>query len=151
MSDNTPDFINFYLEPGAILPARSNPSDAGFDLFAMETMPEVVLHPGERYLMKIGVYTAIPDGYYGRIAPRSGLSLKSGLDILGGVVDTDYRGELGVILLNTGTRPITFKGGDRIAQLILEKIAVPIPEQVTTLEDLGTTDRGAGGYGSTGR
>lgn len=90
---------------------------------------------------------AIPSGYYGRVAPRSGLAVKHFIDVGAGVIDEDYRGPLGVVLFNHGQNDFAVKKGDRIAQLLLEKIATP---DIEVVEDLDETERGAGGFGSTG-
>lgn len=90
---------------------------------------------------------SLPFGQYGRIAPRSGLAYKNGIDVLAGVIDADYRGDVGVILLNTGDSDFIIKDGDRIAQIIIEKIDMC---ELIVVEDLGITDRGEGGFGSTG-
>ena len=91
---------------------------------------------------------AIPKGYYGRIAPRSGLALRDGIGVLGGVVDSGYRGEIGVILINSGSRDFDFYKGDRVAQLIIEKCHDIEWEECDNLDD---SDRGEGGFGSTGK
>jgi dUTP pyrophosphatase len=116
---------------------------AGFDLKAAQ---DGVIKRGERHLIKTNIRMAIPKGYYGRIAPRSGLALKYGLVVLAGVIDSDYRGEIGVILRNTGIEDFEFKYGDRIAQIIIERCFT----NLTKVESLDDTDRGAGGFGSTG-
>jgi len=133
------------LNENARLPARSNPTDAGLDLFA-----DVggVVFVGGRTALHTGIAVAVPEGYYGRIAPRSGLAAKHGIDVLAGVVDSSYRGEIRVVLHNTSDKRFTFNRGDRIAQLIIEKIALPEVEEV---EELEATSRGDGGFGSTGK
>lgn len=129
-----------------ILPERSNPSDAGADLFSTE---KLMIHPGERATVSTGIAIEIPEGFYGRIAPRSGLASKHGLDVLAGVVDSSYRGELKVVLLNTDKHNTFFvEKGDRIAQIIIEcHFNLPIVKT----EDLSDSGRGTGGFGSTGR
>ncbi len=107
----------------------------------------VRIYPGERVLVHTGVSMAVPPGHYGRVAPRSGLAMKSGIDVLAGVIDSDYRGEVGVILINHGGAPIEIKHGDRIAQLIIEKSASVIVEEIS---ELPPSKRGEGGFGSTG-
>lgn len=111
------------LQPTATLPARGTPDAAGFDLFSAE---HYVVFPGQRVVVSTGIgLNALPEGTYGRIAPRSGLAVKHGLDTLAGVVDPDYRGEIKVVLLNTDVRtPFVIKPGYRIAQLILENYSV---------------------------
>ena len=106
------------LIPSAILPTRSTPGSAGLDLFSTDNY---VIMPGRRVVVSTGISVGLPPGTYGRIAPRSGLAVKHGLDVLAGVVDPDYRGEIKVVLLNTDVRnPFVIKPGYRIAQLILE-------------------------------
>merc|ERR1712079_780102 len=107
----------------------------------------VTIHAGGRGIVKTGLTIAIPEGTYARIAPRSGLAVKRGLHVGAGVVDFDYRGEVGVVLFNHGTEDFEVAEGDRIAQLILEEISMAPCTEVETLED---TARVAGGFGSTG-
>jgi dUTP pyrophosphatase len=133
------------LDPAATLPVRGSKFAAGLDLFSCV---EVTLGPGEFKPVKTGVAVAIPDGYYGRVAPRSGLAFKHALDTLAGVVDSDYRGEIVCILINHGPDPVVLHIGDRIAQMVIEAIIRPEPEWADVLEP---TARGAGGFGSTGR
>ncbi len=129
----------------AILPKKSTSESAGFDLYSAEGAN---LDPHCRRLFDTGLAMAIPKGYYGRIAPRSGLAIKHGIDVLAGVIDSDYRGVVKVILINFGEEDMEIAKGSRIAQLILEKYASDaIIEEVT---DLPNTTRGEGGFGSTG-
>lgn len=108
----------------------------------------IVLLPQQRILVKTGISIEIPTGkYYARIAPRSGLSINNGIDILGGVIDADFRGEIKIILINHGTKSFTINHQDRVAQLIFEKIA---QIQIVQVDDLSETNRGNGGFGSTG-
>jgi dUTP pyrophosphatase len=133
------------LDPKAIIPTRANPTDAGADLYALE---DVKITPSSRALVKTGISLEVPESYYARIAPRSGLAYKSGIDVLAGVVDSSYRGEVGVILLNTDTQKIfNIRAGDRIAQLIIEAHYNMTIKEVDSLSD---TTRGDGGFGSTG-
>ncbi|WP_051002479.1 dUTP diphosphatase [Magnetospirillum molischianum] len=132
------------LDPAAVIPSYGSAGAAGMDLSSIE---ETIVAPGDRRLVKTGIAGAVPSGFYARIAPRSGLALKHGIDVLAGVVDEDYRGEIGVILINTGQTSFVVKAGDRIAQLIVEQIGRPAPIEV---DDLPDTVRGAGGFGSTG-
>lgn len=97
--------------------------------------------------MQTGIHIALPEGHYGRVAPRSGLAVKHGIDVGAGVVDSDYRGLLGIVLFNFGTEDFQLHAGDRIAQLVIEKISNPEVEEVESLE---ATERGSGGFGSTG-
>ena len=118
------------LQPTAILPSRGSPDAAGFDLYSIE---HYVVFPGQRVVVSTGIgLNKLPDGTYGRIAPRSGLAVKHGLDVLAGVVDPDYRGEIKVVLLNTDLRnPFVIKPGYRIAQLIVENYTVADVIEVT--------------------
>lgn len=120
---------------------RGTPGSVGYDLFAYEnvTIPE-----GCRAIVRTGLCMAIPRGYYGRIAPRSSMSLK-GIDIGAGVIDPDYRGEIKVLLINNGNF-LKVRKGDKIAQIIIEKCITPEIEYVS---DLDNTQRGEGGFGST--
>lgn len=130
--------------PNAKLPTRGSAAAAGYDLYASE---KVVLPRGGRKVVQTGICLAIPTGHYGRVAPRSGLASKHGIDVGAGVIDEDYRGLLGVLLFNLGDADFTIEQGDRVAQLIIEKISTPDVEEVADLQE---TVRGAGGFGSTG-
>ena len=131
------------LDPGATLPKRQTPGSAGYDLATNETFE---LLPGQRRLVRTGLSVAVPEGTYGRVAPRSGLAVKHGIDVLAGVVDSDYRGELGVVLINHGSEPFRAIRGERIAQLIIERVDTP---DIEVVDDLDDTTRGEGGFGST--
>jgi dUTP pyrophosphatase len=128
-----------------VLPSRAYPGDAGFDLAACE---HVELPPGERALVSTGLAVAIPDGYAGFVQPRSGLATRHGISIVNtpGLVDSGYRGELKVALLNTDRRKaFTVEPGMRIAQLVL----VPVPEvELAEVEELPESERGVRGFGS---
>lgn len=137
-------FIPIVLAQGAHAPARASAGDAGYDLHALEGF---TIEPGKRVLVKTGVRMEIPTGYYGRIAPRSGLAHKHGIDTLAGVIDSGYRNDIGVILLNTGDAAVSFTAGDRIAQIIIEACYEAAFSQV---DELGSSERGQGGFGSTG-
>lgn len=106
------------LSDKAKIPTQANPWDAWYDLYATESY---VLKPGERKLFQTNISLAIPHGYYGRIAPRSWSAYKHGIDVLAGVVDSGYRGDMWVILINFGTEDFPINEGDKIAQFILEK------------------------------
>ena len=123
---------------------RGSPLAAGLDVYSVE---RVTIEAGGRAAVRTGLAVAIPVGFYGRVAPRSGLAVRHGLDTLSGVVDGDYRGEILCVLINHGDAPIEIGPGARIAQLIVEAIALPEPMWA---EDLDETERGAGGFGSTG-
>ena len=131
------------LDPGSTLPTRGSSQAAGLDIFSIE---EVVIEPKQRSLVRTGLAVAIPEGYYGRVAPRSGLATQKGLDVLAGVIDSDYRGEVRCLLYNTGEEPIHLPAQSKICQLIIEKIITPAAVWV---EELSNTDRGSGGFGST--
>ena len=132
------------LDQRATLPVRGSVASAGLDLFCIE---DLRLEPRSRILARTGLAVAIPMGYYGRVAPRSGLAVKNGIDVLAGVIDADYRGEVCCALLNTWDETVLLTQGSRICQLIIERIITPEPVWV---EDLENTSRGDGGFGSTG-
>ncbi len=134
---------------GLPLPARATPGAAGLDLCAAVARP-LSLAPGERALVPTGFVWEIPEGYEGQVRPRSGLALKHGLTLLNapGTVDSDYRGEVCVILCNLGSEPFAVERGARIAQIVVAPVAAA--ELVETAA-LSETDRGAGGFGHTGR
>ena len=144
------------LREGAVVPKKGSSQAAGFDLCYCPLTPNRDLHifAGTREVVHTGISIAVPPGYYGRIAPRSGHAVTYGLDVLAGVVDSDYRGEIKVVLLNTSQKgdevsTAVFRTGDRIAQLVIEKIhEASEMEVVTSLDD---TRRGEGGFGSTGK
>jgi len=131
------------------LPKYMTEHSAGMDLYAAVT-PEMVIAPGEWKLVPTGISIALPDGYEAQVRPRSGLALKQGISILNtpGTVDADYRGEVGVILMNHSKANLIIKRGDRIAQMIINKIEKIEFEEV---EELPASDRGAGGFGHTGK
>jgi dUTP pyrophosphatase len=135
------------LDQGLPLPARAHPGDAGVDLFAAAA---VTLAPGERAVVPTGVAIALPDGYAGFVHPRSGLAARHGVTVVNapGTVDAGYRGEIKVTLLNTDLRqPVEFRRGDRIAQLVIQRVARPVFHEVGSLPG---SARAAGGFGSTG-
>ena len=139
------ELLNFRkLDPRAVLPTRGSSFSAGLDLYSIEA---VSLAPGQRVIARTGLAAAIPVGFYGRVAPRSGLATKKGLDVLAGVIDADYRGEIGCLLHNTGEERIELAENSKICQLIVEKIITPM---AAWADDLGETERGGGGFGSTG-
>ena len=132
------------LDPRAVLPERGSALAAGLDVCCIE---ELRIESGQRVLARTGLAVAIPAGFYGRVAPRSGLAAKKGLDVLAGVIDSDYRGEIVCVLYNTGAETIDLPAGSKICQLIIEQIITP---EATWANDLDETARGAGGFGSTG-
>ena len=136
------------LVPHAILPARATPGAAGYDLFSIDNY---VVLPGRRVVVSTGISIQLPPKCYGRIAPRSGLAVKHGLDTLAGVIDPDYTGEVKVVLQNLDpTQPFVIRPGYRIAQLILEQCVTPEVHEVASECTGLVTERGAGGFGSTG-
>ena len=132
------------LDPRAVLPKRGSALAAGLDICGIE---EIEIGPRQRVMARTGLAVAIPPGFYGRVAPRSGLAAKNGLDVLAGVIDSDYRGEIVCVLYNTGDETIKLPAGSKICQLIIEQIITP---EATWATDLDETARGAGGFGSTG-
>tara|TARA_Y100000034_G_scaffold44524_1_gene54635 strand:+ start:1794 stop:2219 length:426 start_codon:yes stop_codon:yes gene_type:complete len=132
------------LHDDSHIPSRNSAGDAGYDLYAIG---HDVIKAGERQLVSTGISISIPRGYYGRVAPRSGLALRDGIDVLAGVIDAGYRGEVGVILMNLGDKNFAFRKGDRIAQLIIEKCHEVEWQEV---DELNGTARGDGGFGSSG-
>jgi len=141
----------------ATLPTRGSETAAGLDLYWDEASQYGInqkpaatffLDTNERAVLKTGIAVAIPDGFYGQIAPRSGLAVAHGLEILAGVIDSDYRGEIMVAVLNSGEYPIAFNHGDRIAQMLILPCELSTP---CVVEDLDDTARGSGKFGSTGR
>ncbi len=134
------------LVPHAILPSRATPQSAGYDLYSSEGY---VLLPGHRVVVSTGIQVQLPPGVYGRIAPRSGLAVKHGLGIGAGVIDADYQGELKIVLFNHDLRNnFVIRPGYRVAQLVLEYIATPDVVEVHEFDNV--TERGDGGFGSTG-
>lgn len=130
------------------LPAYATPESAGMDLRANVAEP-VVLHPLERRIIPTGLYMALPPGYEAQVRPRSGLAFKHGITVLNspGTIDSDYRGELGVLLVNLSNEDFAIQAGERIAQMV---IARHEQGEFVEVEELDDTERGAGGYGHTG-
>jgi len=132
------------LHEQAKLPTFAHDTDAGMDVYCCE---EIMIEQGARVQVRTGIAIAIPAGFVGLAWDKSGLSHKSGLKTLGGVIDADYRGELLIGLVNTGSESYTFKVGDKVAQLLIQKVEHPDIVEVTSLE---STVRGVKGFGSTG-
>lgn len=132
------------LHPRAILPTKASSGSAGYDLSSIEN---IIIDPGGKALIRTGLKIAIPENTYGRVAPRSGLAVRHGIDVGAGVIDADYRGEVSVLLFNHGKDCYHVHAGSRIAQLILERILTPDVEEVDVLD---ATERGEGGFGSSG-
>jgi dUTP pyrophosphatase len=135
-------------EPPVPLPQYMTEGSSGMDLFA-SLEKEVILEPGERKLIPTGISVAIPERYEGQIRPRSGLAVQRGIGIVNGpgTIDSDYRGEIGVLLINFGDEAFTIRNGDRIAQMVISQVFRPILEEV---DDLPPTLRQEGGFGHTG-
>jgi dUTP pyrophosphatase len=135
------------LSEGASLPSYATAGAAGMDLRCSE---EFELQPMERKLVSTGVRIAVPEGYEGQVRPRSGLAIRHGISMVNspGTIDSDYRGELRLILINFGSEAVQFNKGDRIGQLVLCPVAKAVLKVVSELEE---TQRGEGGFGSTGK
>ena len=135
------------LDANAVLPRYANPGDAGMDLYALG---EYILYPGKTCLIRTGIKVEIPLGYEMQIRPRSGLALKHNLTVLNtpGTIDSGYRGEVGVILINHGNVNYIVHNGEKVAQGIIGKVESVLIEEV---EELSETKRGEGGFGSTGK
>ena len=133
------------LSENATLPTRGSPRAAGADLYSAENT--FVPARGSR-IVKTDIAIVCPDGTYGRVAPRSGLTVKHSIDVGAGVIDADYRGNVGVVFFNHSDCDFLVRIGDRISQLILEKILIPVIEDVAHVDQ---TQRGEAGFGSTGK
>jgi dUTP diphosphatase len=136
------------LRPEACLPTRAYPGDAGLDLYAVEAK---TLAPGERASVSTGIAVEIPQGQAGLVLPRSGLAARHGIALVNapGLIDAGYRGEVRILLLNTDRQEaFTINSGERIAQLVLIRIETP---EVAEVENLALSERGAGGFGSSGQ
>lgn len=137
----------FYIkktDESAITPSQGSEEAAGYDLCALK---ETVIPPKGKGLVSTGIEMAIPFGAYGRIAPRSGLAWKNFIDVGAGVIDSDYRGEVKVLLFNFGEEEFKVSKGDRVAQIIIEKV---VPTMIKEVPELPSSKRGEGGFGSTG-
>ena len=132
------------LSDTAIMPTQASPGAAGWDLYADES---IIIQPGARAMIATGIAVSLPLDTVGMIWPRSGLALKQGIDVLAGVVASDYRGPVGVVLQNHGQQPVEISPGDRIAQLVIQPI---VPARLMAVGQLGDTHRGDRGFGSTG-
>ncbi len=133
------------LFPDVILPGYTHAADAGMDLRTREAK---ILAPGERYCFKTGFAMAIPDGYVGLVWDRSGLALKEGLTCLAGVVDSGYRGEVGVVALNTSDKNIEIEVNDRVAQMLIQPVEIC---EIEVVDELSNSERGEGGFGASGK
>jgi dUTP pyrophosphatase len=134
---------------GLPLPARASAGSAGYDLRAA-VEADLVLSPGQRTLVPTGLVLEIPPGWEGQVRPRSGLALDAGVTLANapGTIDSDYRGEVAVILVNLGSGHHTVHRGDRVAQLVFAPVGAPV---LVEAEELSGSERGAGGFGSSGR
>jgi dUTP pyrophosphatase len=135
------------LDNDAVIPTYAKPGDAGADLYSIS---DLVLSPGERALVRTGIAIALPNGYVGLVHPRSGLGLKNGISVVNtpGTIDAGYRGEIGVVLINHDLHEsFQVKKGDRIAQLVIQKVE---NAQFKMVDQLPESERSTGGYGSTG-
>lgn len=138
------------LDPAAILPSYATPGSAGADLYALPSQPATIIAPGETVFIRTGLAAAVPEGYVALIFARSGLACKQGLAPANkvGVIDSDYRGEWMIALHNHGDTARTVNPGDRVAQMVLLPVLTPHFFEVDALDE---TDRGQGGFGSTGQ
>ena len=134
------------VHPDAVLPSYAHPSDAGMDVRSVE---DLTIAPGKRALVHTGLVMLLPPMYEAQVRPRSGLALKNGVTVLNtpGTIDSGYRGEVGVILANFGEADFQVKKGDKIAQIVIAPVTQPEIVETTEVDE---TDRGAGGFGSTG-
>ena len=134
------------INPDAVLPSYAHPGDAGMDLRSVD---DAVIPSGGRVLVHTGLVVNLPPGYEAQVRPRSGLALKSGVTVLNtpGTIDAGYRGEVGVILANFGAEPFAVRKGDRIAQMVIAPVTFA---EIVETDSIDETDRGAGGFGSTG-
>ena len=134
------------LVPDAVLPSYAHPSDAGMDVRSVESL---TIAPGRRALVHTGLVMLLPPGYEAQVRPRSGLALKSGVTVLNtpGTIDSGYRGEVGVILANFGEADFSVRPGDKIAQIVIAPVTQP---EIVETSEVDETDRGEGGFGSTG-
>jgi len=139
--------VRVAVTDGAVLPSYQTEHSAGMDLRCVD---DFTLYPNERRLIPTGLRIAIPPGYEGQVRPRSGLALRHGISMVNtpGTIDADYRGEVAVVLINHGADVVTFNAGDRIAQLVI----CPVTRaQLVVVDELEQTERGEGGFGSTGK
>ena len=144
--------IRIYNKSNTPLPAYASANAAGMDLRADLAEP-VVLQPLERRLIPTGLFIELPEDCEAQVRPRSGLALKHGITVLNtpGTIDADYRGEVGVILINLSNEPFTVNPGERIAQMVIAKFQQEQICEVDDLDDLSVTERGAGGFGHSGK
>jgi dUTP pyrophosphatase len=132
------------IHPEAILPSYAHPSDAGMDFFALE---DVTLQPNERKAIPTGISMAIPPGYVGLFWDKSGIAFNFGIKTMAGVIDSGYRGEIKIVVHNLSNKPYTFKKGTKVAQMLIQPVE---QKQILEVEELDETERGEGGFGSSG-
>ncbi|MFC1638347.1 dUTP diphosphatase [Patescibacteria group bacterium] len=132
------------LNSEAKVPQCAIGGDAAMDLYSID---DIVLKPGDLLPCKTGIAVAIPEGYAGLIWDKSGIALNGGIKTMGGVIDSNYRGEIAVIMVNLSKKDYTINKGDKVAQILIQKVECPMIEEVEELDD---TERGEGGFGSTG-
>jgi len=133
------------LSENAIVPSRANESDAGYDLYALE---DTIIPSRNRAMVKTGIAIAIPFNHVGLIWPRSGTAVKCGIDVLAGVVDSGYRGEVCIVLQNHSEHDYVVRAGDRAAQMLIQEVS---PVRMNVVDSLDSSDRGDGGFGSSGK
>jgi len=133
------------INPDAKIPTYAHPGDAGMDMYSSE---EKTINPQEQVFIKTGIVMEIPEGYVGLVWDKSGLSTKHGLKTIAGVIDAGYRGEISIAMANVGSDPYTFKKGEKIAQMLIQKVE---QAQFNEISELSETSRGTGGFGSTGK
>jgi dUTP pyrophosphatase len=133
------------IDSNAVIPKYAHEYDAGMDLYSIE---DYVLKPMEKKIFKIGLKIEISKGYYGSIRDRSGLAAKYSIHVLAGVIDSNYRGEVGIVLINLGQEDFNIGKGDRIAQILIQPIETA---EIEDVEDVSETERGEGCFGSTGK
>ena len=140
------------LSPDAVIPTRATQQSAGFDLSLCGQQP-VTVHPGETVMIHTGVAVVLPEQTAGMVYPRSGLAFRHGLALANcvGVIDSDYRGELMVPLYNHSNEPYTVSPGERVAQMVVTPVLLPDVEEIPAGQPLPASERGAGGFGSTGK
>lgn len=133
------------LDKEAVLPSYAHPNDAGMDLYSRENK---ILKPRERYCFKTGLAMELPKGFVGLVWDRSGLAAKEGLTCLAGVIDSGYRGEICIVILNTSKKSVKIEKGERIAQLLIQPV---VQAKTKEVEKLSQTQRGKGGFGASGK
>lgn len=143
--------VKIYNKSNNAIPSYSTEQAAGMDLRAFIEEP-ITIMPNERKLIHTGIHVSLPVGYEIQVRPRSGLAFKNGITVLNtpGTIDADYRGEIGVILVNLSNEPFSIYNGDRIAQMVLNQVPVIEWQPAPSIEELGSSERGEGGFGHSG-